>query len=457
MSAGYSSGWCAESFGLPLTATEVACRARGDANCTFVMAPPHRLQAHVERFLAGRSAEERRQAVADIPALFERKDAEERLRDSLAQAREAGEAKGRFLANMSHEIRTPLTGILGMALLLRDLDLPPPQRGYVETIERSGQALLGVLNDVLDAAKIDAGMMTVALSPCDVRAVLGDVETMVSAKVAEKGLEFRRLVAPEVPPHVESDPGRLRQVLLNLVANAVKFTAQGHVEVRIHWDAPGTLTVEVEDTGIGIDPSHLPRVFEDFTQADTSASRRYGGTGLGLGLSRRFVHLLGGEISARSARGAGSTFSFRVPAPACASPTPPAATPVRRPRPGSRILLIDDDPVARHVVEKLLERLDLHVETAVDGLAGFEAWAARAPDLVLMDCHMPVLDGFEATRRIRARERGSARTPILAMTAGVMQEDSERCRAAGMDDFVGKPVDPERLTDALARWLPVTP
>ena len=457
MSAGYSSGWCEESFGLPLTATEIACRARGDANCTFVMAPPHRLRGHLERILAGRSEEERRQAVYDIPALFERKHAEEVLRVALANAQEAGEAKGRFLANMSHEIRTPLTGILGMATLLRGLDLTAEQRDYVQAIDESGKALLSVLDDVLDVAKIDAGMMTVALRPCDVRGVLRDVATVLWGKVAEKGLALRVDVHEDVPAWVESDPLRLRQVVLNLAANAVKFTDAGRVDLRARWSAPGTLRVEVEDTGIGIEPSHIPRLFEDFTQEDTSPSRRHGGTGLGLSIARRFVTLLGGEIGAKSAPRVGSTFWLTLPARAAAAPVPArGVAPTGKVRPGARALLVEDDAVSRFVVQKLLQGHGLLVDTAVDGATGFDAWAAGAYDIVFMDCQMPGLDGYEATRRIRERERqsGAARTPVLAMTASVLPSDSARCREAGMDDLVPKPIDPGQLRDILARWVP---
>jgi CheY-like chemotaxis protein len=272
--------------------------------------------------------------------------------------------------------------------------------------------------------------------------------------VEEKGLDFRVDVSPDVPAAVESDPVRLRQVVLNLAANAVKFTEAGHVDLRARWVLPGTLRIEVEDTGIGIEPSHIPRLFEDFTQDDTSPSRRYGGSGLGLSIARRFVGLLGGEIGAKSAPGVGSTFWFSLPARPVEPVTPGPRPTGRALRRGARILLVEDDPIARHVVRRLLEGQGLVVDAVTDGQAGVDAWSARPYDAVLMDCQMPVLDGYEATRRIREREAGSRRTPILAMTASVMASDSDRCREAGMDDFVAKPIDPEVLRDVLARWVP---
>ena len=454
MNAGDSSGWCEESFGLPLSATEIACKAKGDDNCTFVMAPPHRLREYVERALADDSEEARRNAISSIPTLFERKEVEERLREAVERAEGASAAKSLFLANMSHEIRTPLTGLLGMASLLLREDLGPQQHDYVETLNQSGRALLGILNDILDLSKVEAGMMTISIAPCDVRGVVNDVADVLRARVAEKGLAFTVDVDDAVPPFVATDPLRLRQIVMNLAGNAVKFTDKGAIAVRATWLAPGTLAVEVEDSGIGIAQSDIGQLFDVFTQADTSDSRRHRGTGLGLSIARRLVELMGGRIDARSAVGEGSTFWFTVPAEATEGEAPaPVRKEVAPLRFDALVLLVEDDRIARFVVERLLAECGCRVDAVSNGEEAVAAVAAGTYDLVLMDCQMPVMDGYEATARIRELEAGGRRTPIIAMTASVMESDSERCIAAGMDDFLGKPLDPERVQEVLARWL----
>jgi len=454
MNAGYSSGWCEESFGIPLAAAEIACKAKGDENCTFVMAPPHRLREHVERALAGRSAEARRKVIGDIPTMFERKAVEERLRETAERAEAASTAKSMFLANMSHEIRTPLTGLLGMTSLLLRKELGAEQREYVEIIDRSGQALLGILNDILDLSKVEAGMLTICVAPCDVRTVLQEVADVLHARVAEKELTFEVDVGEAVPPFVVADPLRLRQIVMNLAGNAVKFTDRGAIVVRATWSAPDTLRVEVEDSGIGIEQSEVARLFEAFTQGDTPDTRSHTGTGLGLSIARRLVQVMGGEIGAHSAVEAGSTFWFTVPAKSVegrrATEASVEVPPVRF---DAHVLLVEDDPIARYVVEKLLAERGCSVDTATNGEEAVAAATARTYDLVFMDCQMPVMDGYEATVRIRQLESGGRRTPIVALTASVMPGHDERCTAAGMDDFMGKPLDSKRLRAVLTRWL----
>jgi signal transduction histidine kinase/ActR/RegA family two-component response regulator len=436
-------------------AGKIACRAKGDDNCTFVMAPPHRLREYVQRALSDQP-EEAQRAISAIPTLFERKEVEERLREAVERAEAASAAKSLFLANMSHEIRTPLTGLLGMASLLMREDLGAQQRQYVETLDQSGQALLAILNDILDLSKVEAGMMTISIAPCDVRGVLNDVADVLRARVAEKGLAFTLDVDEDVPPFVATDPLRLRQVVMNLAGNAVKFTDEGAIAVRATWSAPGTLAVEVEDSGIGIAQADIGQLFDVFTQADTSDSRRHRGTGLGLSIARRLVELMGGRIDARSAIGEGSTFWFTVPAEPVEGEAPPPARAKAAPRRfDARILLVEDDKIARFVVEKLLAECGCRIDAVPNGEEAVAAVAAGRYDLVLMDCQMPVMDGYEATRRIREMEAGGRRTPIIAMTASVMRSDSQHCLAAGMDDYLGKPLDPERMQEVLARWLTV--
>jgi len=459
MSAGYSSGWCEESFGIPLSATEIACKAKGDGSCTFVMAPPGRLREHVRRVMADATEEARRAVIGAIPTLFERKDVEERLREALDRAEAASETKSLFLANMSHEIRTPLTGLLGMSELLLLDDLSDEQRSFAETIHESGRALLDILNDILDFSKIEAGKLSITVAPCSIRDVIRDVTDVLRARVDAKGLVLSVEIDGTVPPHVVADPMRLRQIVFNLAGNAVKFTDRGTITIRARWDEPSNLLIEVEDTGIGIDPTRIEMLFELFTQADSSDARRFSGTGLGLSISKRLVHLMGGEIGARGDPGAGSTFWFSIPAPRTEGPLGPSAEakPVRL-RFDAQVLLVEDDRIARYVVEKMLQESGCRVDTVPDGRSAIAAVGAGNYDAVLLDCQMPIMDGYEATARIRQLEGSGRHTPIIAMTASVMQGQQERCRAAGMDDFLGKPIDLPRLQAALARWIePLAP
>ena len=453
MNAGYSSGWCEESFGLPLTAAEISCKAKGDETCTFVLAPPHRMREHVERELATASDDALRKVIYDTPVFFERKDVEERLREALARAEAASEAKSLFLANMSHEIRTPLTGVLGMSELLMQQELPPEQRRMARTILESGRALLGILNDILDISKIEAGRMTVSSAPCDVRAILREIAEALSAPVAEKGLDLAVDVDPDLPPWVSVDPLRLRQVILNLAGNAVKFTERGKIGVRARWLDPDSLHLEVEDSGIGIPESKRTLLFEPFVQGDDSDTRRFAGAGLGLSIARKLVELMEGEIHVRSTVGKGSTFWFRVPAPALEGPAPESPRPDPVPLlVQARVLLVEDDRTSQYVIEKILVEHGCSVDSVANGREAVAAFATGTYDILFMDCQMPVMDGYEATARIRALEEGGTRTPIIAMTASVMRGQTERCRAAGMDDFLGKPLEGERVRAVLSRW-----
>ncbi|MCL4801254.1 MAG: response regulator [Burkholderiales bacterium] len=377
-----------------------------------------------------------------------------------AAAEAASRAKSQFLANMSHEIRTPMNGIVGMAELLASTRLDDRQRRYIEALHRSAESLLDIINDVLDLSKIEAGRLELATTDFDPRATVTEVVELMRVRAEGKGLALELRVADAVPPRVHGDPIRLRQVLTNLVGNAIKFTERGGVRVSIGPE-PGAaapmLRVEVADTGIGLTAEQSSRIFEAFTQGDASHTRKYGGTGLGLAISRDLVALMGGEIGVSSLPGRGATFWFTVAvAPASASAAEPAAAEPARLAPlAGRVLLVEDNELNQVVARGMLEALGLTVVTAANGLEAMAALAQRRYDLVLMDCQMPELDGFEATRRIREREAagGVRRSTIVALTANAVSGDRERCIAAGMDDYLAKPFRLTDLHETCSRWL----
>jgi signal transduction histidine kinase/CheY-like chemotaxis protein len=375
-------------------------------------------------------------------------------RRALEAAQAASRAKSAFLATMSHEIRTPMNGVLGMAEVMLHDDPRPEQREQLLIIQRSGQALIALINDILDLSKVEASKLSLDGQPFQLSELLAELAHLHATLASRRGLALHLEVAADVPARVVGDALRLRQVLGNLLGNAVKFTEQGRVDLRVRRGEGDRVHFAVTDTGVGLSPESLGKLFEPFQQVDSSPTRRFEGTGLGLALARQLVRLLGGELTVTSKAGAGSTFAFDAPLPE-AAPAPPAPRPsAPSPLPGGarKVLVVDDNAVNRTVAASLVRKLGFAVELAQDGAEAVTAVEGQAFALVLMDCHMPGEDGFTATARIRALPGVEARVPIVALTASAMPEELESCRRAGMDDCLTKPVGLAQLKEVLDRF-----
>ena len=424
------------------------------------------------------------QAVArDINHRIRAQEELERMRDA---ALETVRLKSAFVANTSHEIRTPLNGIIGFSNLILDTDLTKEQRGFAEGLRVSADALLAIVNDILDFSKVEAGMLRLEVVGFDLPAAVNDAVLVFSEAAKQKQLALEVMVSEGVPRHVNGDPHRLRQVLANLLANAIKFTEHGSITISVEPEGAAVVRFSITDTGIGIDAEGQSRLFKPFAQADVSTSRRYGGTGLGLAISRQIVSLMGGSIDVSSIPGRGSTFSFTVAFNQSVeaalrddgsvakqdvsgesvhdgAPSVPALAPSTRgdiaTKPASarrgegiRVLVADDNSASQQVTRLLLEKLGCIVDTANHGLEAVRAVSQTPYAVVLMDCQMPVMDGYSAAAAIRRAEQGTRRTPIIAYTASARLGERERCLQSGMDDLLEKPVRKEDLVGLLDRW-----
>ncbi|TNE43279.1 MAG: response regulator [Deltaproteobacteria bacterium] len=457
MNAGYSSGWCEESFGLELTSVEIKCRACGDDTCTFVMAPPHRIQEHLQRFAPDFS---RHQVHFEIPTFFDRKRVEEEREAARNKAEESDKAKTQFLAKMSHEIRTPLHAILGYVdIMLSHNKSREEQKEYLTVIQESGELLQQLLSDILDLSKIEAGELPLQYQRCSLTDLFQKMQSMAQGLLSSCDVTFDYQIPEQLQVSIRTDTRRLQQILNNLLGNAIKYTQEGSITLSVAMQSSNTLVFSVRDTGIGIPTEAHNTVFQMFTQAHETTQVLNTGVGLGLTITKRLVELLGGEIWLESVEHVGTTFSFTHPFTLWqdeeAQPlqqeqdTPPQGN-------GQHILVVDDNAINLRLTTLTLKQAGYQVSQAQHGAEALTLFHSdHSIALVLMDMQMPVLDGLEATKAIRQLEDSSSRppTPVIALTAHALQGELERSLKAGCNLYLTKPISRSDLLQAIHQYL----
>lgn len=458
MNSGYSSGWCEESFGMPLTAVEVTCKAKGDEHCTFIMSPPHKIQEHVNRFAAD-SKYINRKITYDIPTFFERKKVEEEMRNARKKAEESDKAKTEFLANMSHEIRTPMNAIIGYVDLMLKDNVSVEHRDYLETLKDSGKLLLNLINDILDVSKIEAGQLVIEQSATSLSEILDNKELLLKSLITKSGneIEIEKNIDESIADEVFLDSSRLQQILNNLLSNAVKFTSKGSVNFGVVLKDPETLEFYVKDSGIGINKNDHIKIFEMFGQADASSTREHGGSGLGLTISKKLIELMGGKIWVESTKGKGANFYFTLPYRPLATTNEIKSKSVKKlVVVKDKLLLVEDNLINQRLTKLILEKAGYEVLTANNGQEAVDYY--RKDDsikLIIMDIQMPVLDGLAATQVIRFHEAEQKlkKTPIIALTAHAMKGDKEKCLEAGCDNYLSKPIMLDVLVNTIKKYI----